>query len=64
MEHPDVERALRTGYPRDTEFPRCPVCGNECDTVYRDIYGDVFACDECVTSKSAWEVEECFDHYL
>ena len=60
-DHPAVARALLTGYPNgEPKYPRCPVCGEECDTVYKDIYGDVFGCDECVKTKSAWDEERCF----
>lgn len=60
MEHPAITKAIRTGYHDDREWPICPVCGNECETIFRDTYGDIFACDECVTSKSAWDTKECF----
>ena len=61
MDHPEVENAIRTGYPHgEPKYPVCPVCGYECDTVYLDMDGDIIGCSECVKTKSAWEVEECF----
>lgn len=36
-------------------WPICPVCGEECDTVYRDRCGDYVGCEHCVESKDAWE---------
>lgn len=41
--------------PPDYDEPRCPVCGAECSTIYRDRYGDAVGCDECVTAIDAWE---------
>lgn len=40
--------------------PRCPVCGSECETVYKDKMGDILGCDECLTAHDACEEEECF----
>ena len=61
MEHPEITNALRTGYPNGTpKQPHCPVCGKECETIYRDEYGEIFACDECVKKQDATECEECF----
>lgn len=34
--------------------PRCPVCGEETDTVYKNVYGDPVGCPECVTEVDAW----------
>ena len=60
-DHPDIENAMRTGYPHgEPKYPQCPVCGCECETIFKDLNGVVFACDECVKKKSAWETEECF----
>lgn len=61
MDHPDIANALRTGHPHgEPKWPTCPVCGMECETIYRDENGDIFACDECVTINNALEIEECF----
>lgn len=61
MEHPDITNANRTGYPHgEPKYPHCPVCGAECEEIYMDEDGDIFACDECVKRKSAWETEACF----
>ena len=61
MNHPDVENAIRTGYPHgEPDYPHCPVCGSECDEIYFNEDGDIVGCDECIKSKSAWFVDECF----
>ena len=54
---PDIQATERTGYPTDVKWPRCPVCGQECETVYK-VDGYVVACDQCVEEQSAWEWEE------
>ena len=59
-DHPAIENALATGYPGgDPKYPHCPVCGSECEEVHMDENGVIFACDVCVTTKSAWECDEC-----
>ena len=42
------------------EYPICPICGQECETIYRDRDYEIFGCDECVKTYDAWEVEDCF----
>lgn len=45
--------------PPEYEVPKCPVCGEECETIYKDIRGDVVGCDCCVESIESWTwVEE------
>lgn len=42
------------------QMPKCPVCGDECETVYKNCDGEVIACDGCIVSQDAleWEAEE------
>lgn len=36
----------------------CPVCGDECRTLYRDSrFGEIFGCDQCVDEQD----EECYE---
>lgn len=59
-EHPAIENTLRTGYPDGTpEYPRCPICGSECEDIYYDSDGDIVGCEKCIRRKNAWEVEAC-----
>ena len=60
IEHPDITRALQTGYPDvDIEYPpHCPACGCECDYFYRDCSGAVFGCENCVELVDAEEDDE------
>ena len=50
---PDIRTT--EGYPTQVRFPRCPVCGDECETLYKDQYGEVFGCNNCVETVDAWE---------
>ena len=55
---PDIRMTEETGYPTQARWPRCPVCGEECETLYKDQYGEVFGCDQCVETVNAWEAED------
>ena len=61
-DHPIIRNMERTGFPDgiEPEDPRCPMCGRECETIYRDRHGDIFACDECIRIDDAWDTAECF----
>ncbi len=39
----------------DDYIPYCPVCGEECDTVYVDMYDDIVGCDRCMNMEDAYE---------
>lgn len=42
--------------PQDKAMPICPVCWQECETIYRfRDTGDVIGCDECIEAVDAWE---------
>lgn len=38
-------------------IPHCPICGKECDTIYRDRDYEIVGCEECITAYDAWEEE-------
>ena len=38
----------------DDFVPVCPVCGEECDTVYLDMDGEVAGCDQCIRMVDAY----------
>ena len=44
--------------PPEYTVPICPVCGNETDTLYKDIYGTIVGCDECIKTIDAWQWKE------
>ena len=35
--------------------PRCPVCGEEADSYYKDKWGNIVGCPECVQEATSWE---------
>lgn len=45
--------------PDDPDYPCCPICGQECETIYK-IDNEIVGCDQCMTTRNAWEVTECF----
>ena len=52
---PDIRMTEETGYPTKARWPRCPVCGDTAETIYKDIWGDIVGCDNCVEALNAWE---------
>lgn len=41
--------------PKPYKAPRCPVCGEETDTLYKNIYGETVGCDVCIRTVDAWD---------
>ena len=37
------------------DTPICPICGEECEELFFDKNNEICGCDNCVTSKDAWE---------
>ena len=58
-DHPVIQNMERTGYPdgKEPTFPICPVCGEECEEIFRD---NIVGCDICIKQSDAWEEPECF----
>ena len=52
MEYWDTERPAER---KDYKATRCPVCGEETDTLYKNIYGEIVGCDVCIRTVDAWE---------
>lgn len=57
-DHPSIRNTEQTGYPdrRKDDEPFCPMCGDRCDTIYKNRYGEIIGCDECIKAIDAWEV--------
>ena len=36
--------------PEQESLPMCPVCGEECETIYTDLYDEVCGCENCLTA--------------
>ena len=45
--------------PEEGRMPLCPVCGQECEWVFRDDAGTIVGCDNCLEELDAWEVADC-----
>lgn len=54
---PIVMNMMRTGHPDGKEEPQpiCPVCGEECDTLFLND-GQIVGCENCVETRSAWDL--------
>lgn len=54
---PWIREAEMYGMPPydDGPDPTCPVCGEECETIYTDKDGEPVGCDQCVTLWEAYE---------
>ncbi len=61
-DHPVIQNLMRTGYPdgKEPTYPHCPVCGRECEIIYRNEKRDPVGCEICTTQTDAWEAPECF----
>lgn len=44
--------------PPEGEMPVCPVCGQECETYYKNLNGEVLGCDECIEAVDAREHQQ------
>ena len=57
---PYIREAEMYGMP-PYETPICPICGEECETIYFGPHGNVFACNKCIQEQDAgewWEEEK------
>lgn len=52
MEHLNIEPPVE---PPEYTCPRCPVCGEEADSYYKDKWGNIVGCPECVQEVTSWE---------
>ncbi|MBR4472468.1 MAG: hypothetical protein IKS55_02415 [Oscillospiraceae bacterium] len=42
-------------------YPHCPVCGEECEHVYRESGTDTYlGCENCLEEEDAWNCAACF----
>ena len=55
LQHPVITAMERTGYPdgKEPKMPTCPCCGDPCHTFYSNQFGNVFACENCVSVDEA-----------
>lgn len=62
LDHPVIRNLERTGRPdgKEPPLPHCPICGGECETVYRNRAFAIVGCDNCIGGMDAWAVDDCF----
>ena len=51
---PYIREAEMYGMPSPDPV-HCPVCGKECEEIYKDKDGDVVGCEHCVQSEDAYQ---------
>lgn len=51
---PWIQEAERLGYP-PYDTVKCPICGEECDTIYIDNAGDACGCENCVGARDSYD---------
>ncbi|MBQ9251605.1 MAG: hypothetical protein IJ188_03095 [Clostridia bacterium] len=54
MDDPRIRETEMFGMPEGPEV-LCPICGKATDTFYRGRDGDIFACNNCLTSVDAFD---------
>ena len=57
-----IRNLRNTGYRdgKDPTYPVCPICEQTCETIYISADNEIVGCDQCMTTRNAWEVTECF----
>lgn len=47
--------------PPDIIYPRCPICGEECEYIYRlEKTAEIIGCEKCISEYHADVTPECF----
>ena len=47
--------------PPEIIYPRCPICGEECETIYRlEKTAEIIGCENCISEHDADAMPECF----
>lgn len=42
----------------DADPVKCPVCGDECDWIFVDAYGEAVGCENCLVKRDSWIWDE------
>lgn len=50
--------ALDYPYPTENQMPCCPICGDECETIYENRNRNIIGCDNCINARDAWFWQE------
>ena len=58
LDLPDAPSHVKPGeVPFDDEEVNCPICGAVCETIFKDVDGDVCGCDVCIKRMDAYEYQ-------
>lgn len=49
--------------PDSPDPPRCPVCGADCEWVYKYKHLEIVGCDVCLSPTDAYSQRECYKEY-
>lgn len=52
---PDIRMTEGTGYPTPVSWPHCPICDEECETIYINSDGEAVGCEACIETRDAWK---------
>ena len=47
-------------FPPAVRYPHCPVCGDECETIYKK-GAEILGCENCIAADNAWEEPACME---
>ena len=53
------EAAKRTLERKKERMPVCPCCGEECECVFENDFGEIVGCENCIVRLDAWMTPEC-----
>ena len=59
MDRPEIRQMEHFGAARREQEPRCPVCGAECEWIYRYRGLDAAGCERCLERTDAWKEDAC-----
>ena len=54
-DHPDIRKMENEGVEYGDAY-YCPICGEAAETIYKDTWGNVVGCDNCIITYSAEEM--------
>lgn len=60
LPHLDGNKKIRVVFDYDPTYPVCPICEQTCETIYISADNEIVGCDQCMTTRNALEVTECF----
>ena len=50
-----IENPMVLSDPEPERYPECPLCDEECETLFISDENEVLGCEHCVNTKDSWE---------